>query len=468
MNGAHEDGADALPVGVSGVVAARSNVLTDSAVDPDRFLLFNGFTGALIELDAEDHGLVHGWLTAPASPVPVDLPEELGARLRGGGFVVPADFDEVATLERLRASRSRTHLSLTLAPTLQCNFRCTYCFEEHRQERMGPEVEEALRHFVAERLPHASRLSITWFGGEPLLELDLLERTQRFLRQAAEAAGIPRSFGLVTNGWFLTDDTVARLAALGPWRHFQVTLDGAAAQHDQRRVLLGGQPTFARLVANVARAVEAGIGVSVRVNVDKRNADELDGLLDALEEAAVLPRARVYLGQVNDSTEVCAHVEEHVLSRRDFARTRLRFEALLLQRGLSTSVSLPRPQCENLCVADNPNGYSVGPSGLLFKCWHEIHLGPDEAVGHLDGGSTERTQHNLASWEGYAPLERSGCRSCFAVATCMGGCPWEAARSPGEVGSCGDYRFFPEQIVRVAHLDMVERGRLRAPEEDSA
>ena len=455
---------DVLPpegLAATGGVAAPSNVLTPAATDDDLHLLFNGFTGALLELSPDETAAVRPWIAAAGTAAPAGLDARLRASLQEGGFVVPRDFHQLAALRRLRRTRADTHLSLTIAPTMQCNFRCTYCFEEHRQQRIGPETEAQLLRLVARQLPEVRQVSTTWFGGEPLLEMELLERVQRRVDAMAAAAEVSLSRALVTNGYLLSGRTVDRLAALGSWRHFQVTIDGSAVIHDGRRMLRGGQGTWTRIVAGTRRALDVGLPVSVRVNVDRRNANDLERLLDDLLEATVLPRARIYLGQVSDSTQTCAHVESYVLGRKAFARTRLRFQAALLQRGLPTSIRLPKPLCHNLRIADNPRGYVVGPSGLLFKCWNQIHMGPEVAVGHLDGQELPEATRNRAHWASYAPLDKPGCQTCFALPTCMGGCPWEAMRLDSDIGSCGDFRFYPEETVQLAHLGMVERALTR-------
>lgn len=115
-----------------GAVASRYTTLTPSAV-PGTFLAYNVFTGALLELDEADYRRLEPWAETAGAAAP-RLPAKLGKRLSEAGMLVPADVDERELLRdiRTRARANPDRLMLTIAPTMQCNFRCTYCYETHR------------------------------------------------------------------------------------------------------------------------------------------------------------------------------------------------------------------------------------------------------------------------------------------------------------------------------------------------
>ena len=96
-------------------------------------------------------------------------------------------------------------LNLTVLPTEQCNFRCVYCYESFCRGGMSPVVVTALERFLDLRAPGLDRLSIAWFGGEPLLAADVVERirplldegTARPARQRALRREVDRLSGLL-------------------------------------------------------------------------------------------------------------------------------------------------------------------------------------------------------------------------------------------------------------------------------
>jgi uncharacterized protein len=435
---------------------SRSNVLTHSAF-PGRHLLFNAFTGSLLELGDAERAIVEPWIRDPSGPIP-DLDPRLFDRLRDAGAIVPGGFDEVAALRMVRENYEarRGPLLITIAPTMQCNYRCAYCFEEHRHEFMSATTEDQLKAFIAKEIVDASYAAVTWFGGEPLLHVDCIVRVQSFIAAAADKHSIGHKISLVTNGHFLTRNVVRRLLPLGNWSAVQVTIDGDRDTHNSRRVARNGRGDFDRLMENLRSAMDEGLPLSIRMNVDATNSDQshFDRAVDALLAARVIPYASVAVGAVSASTDINAHVAPDVLSRRAVAQARARLRAALLRNGLPTGTSLPQPYCGALCTVEAKKGYTIAPSGLIFKCWNEIHLSEDHAVGHVSGRPIDRGSENLARWRAHDALSRSGCQNCTALGVCMGGCPWENRKiSTEEHAYCGEYKFYPEELIRLAHAE---------------
>ena len=141
-------------------------------------------------------------------------------------------------------------LGLMLLSHENCNFRCVYCYEEFKKNRMLPEVVEGVVALVRKRAPQLRSLSIGWFGGEPLLAFDIIEDVAMRLRSICATHGIAYSSQMTTNGYHLDADRAARCIAAGITR-YQITLDGPAETHDKLRVLASGGPTSARIVENL-------------------------------------------------------------------------------------------------------------------------------------------------------------------------------------------------------------------------
>lgn len=430
------------------------------ALLPGYTLVFNARTGALLELSDADYARARPALEGRTGGSTGD--PTLDERLQRAGCLIPSTTDEIEALRRARraASQADDVLGLTIAPTMQCNFRCTYCFEEHRQEFMTREVEDALIHFVQERSRGKRAISVTWFGGEPLMHLSSLERVQRAIDDIAARQGLGSTRALITNGYLLTEPTIQRLQALGEWDFLQVTIDGPPLLHDGRRFLVKGAGTWQRVASNVRTALDAGLPIVVRVNIDRGSTHIVREALDSLIKADVVPRASVYLGSIIDSTPSCSHMGDAVLSRKQFADAQMELQKALLELGFPSGISLPRPRC-TLCTADHESGYTIAPTGLLFKCWNEVHMSADVAVGSLVGSPVPRAEENAALWRGYDPFAKSECLQCHALPSCLGGCPWEARRLEADHGDCGQYRFHSTEMIQVAHAEQAIRKHLR-------
>ena len=124
---------------------------------------------------------------------------------------------------------------LTIALTRACNFNCVYCYEHDRKPiYMSDEVARDLIDFI-KRFPALARLSITWYGGEPLLCFDRICS----LTDKIKELDIAFTAMLVTNGYLLNEETSSKLTDL-KIETVQVTVDGREPIHNKRRPLKSG------------------------------------------------------------------------------------------------------------------------------------------------------------------------------------------------------------------------------------
>ena len=194
------------------------------------WLAFNGWSCALAELDPADKPFIEAILADPDGTV-CDTPHkhELREALLEAHFLVEDMEDElVATRADMLRDRFRTdRLLLTIAPTLNCNFRCDYCYEDHLKVNMSRAVQDALVSWVKERAGHTALLHVIWYGGEPLMPgaYPVVERLSEAFIAVCREHGVEYNAELVTNGYFLDREKMERLKALGVTM-VQVTVDG--------------------------------------------------------------------------------------------------------------------------------------------------------------------------------------------------------------------------------------------------
>ena len=189
------------------------------------------------------------------------------------------------------------------------------------------------------------------------------------------------------------------------------------------------------------------------MNTSRNNIDRIGETIAELFDQEVLPRASFYLGRVFDCTPQTAHVASDVLTSEEFADAQLRVQEALLSAGQPSGISLPRPRSGPICTADNRNGFVIAPSGLVFKCWNEIHMGPEQSVGNLMAAPHPRAEENLRSWLQHDAFRHDACRSCKALPNCMGGCPWMARMEGADRGNCGQFKSLPLEMIQIAHAE---------------
>ncbi|MBL8860805.1 MAG: radical SAM protein [Planctomycetes bacterium] len=299
--------------------------------------------------------------------------------------------DVVATMqtERLRALSNR-YLGLTLMPTEACNFRCTYCYEDFALGRMTPPVVRGVKNLLAARAPQLDTLHLSWFGGEPLLAVDIVEDIQRHvLALARENPGLRARSSMTTNAWRLERGLFEQLVGLGV-NEFQISFDGPEEIHDQKRRRLDGKGTFARIWSNVLAMRDSDLcfRVILRVHVDGENLEAMFGFVDGLKaEFGADPRFGIFLkplsryGGPNDAA---------LPILRTAAEFR-RFDELNVHaygsqgrdhiRGAGGSAS------PEVCYAAKGNSHVVRADGRLCKCTVALEH-PANTVGRLHEDGT--------------------------------------------------------------------------------
>src|SRR5688500_5141317 len=108
-----------------------------------------------------------------------------------------------------------SRLDLTVTVTGRCNFRCTYCYEDFSHGRMTPEVVNGIKQLLRRRATGLEELVLRFFGGEPLLELDLALDIAAHARRLSLSHGFELRGAVTTNGWLLTPRTAHRLCDVG-------------------------------------------------------------------------------------------------------------------------------------------------------------------------------------------------------------------------------------------------------------
>ncbi|MEQ8763733.1 MAG: SPASM domain-containing protein [Planctomycetota bacterium] len=418
------------------------------------WLAFNSWSTALAEIEPENLDFLRALLAEPdTTPCDDDEKRAMREALVDAHFLVHSDEDELTTLKAdlLRDRFSKERLDLTIAPTMNCNFRCDYCFEEHLKVTMSKPVAEALVKWTDERLQGAHALAVTWYGGEPLLPsaYPVVERLSHAFLGLAEKRGLTYDAHLVTNGFYLDRDKMKSLSALGVSK-VQLTLDGPPEIHDRRRHLLGGKGTFWRIVENLENTVDLA-EFQLRINVDRRNAMSALEVIEILVERGLAGKVRPYLAQVTFDGAACGNILEACYSNDDFARTELDIYREAAERGLPLT-RYPFRVEGAFCIADRINGFVVAPNGSLFKCWHEVTMSPQSAIGSLLDGQQEFQKANEDRFLRWDAFEKTGCRSCDVAPLCHGGCPIEAMNHPEkDTGACEHFKFHLEPLLEIRH-----------------
>ncbi len=262
----------------------------------DEEFLLNTLTDAQLVVSADVAALLDRLAAGEFIGAPSATSDEIEALdlLAENGFLVANHEEDQQALDRFLSGvkSDTTELNVTLLTTLQCNFACDYCFQgDHGDynkfaEKMTLATAERAAEWMTRELDriHPERLVLTFFGGEPLLNLPVMYLIAERMWEATQARGVEMYVNIITNGLLLTEEVVDRMRPFG-LNGVKITLDGDRDTHNRMRPLRGGQGTFDRILENI-RAVADRCPISIGGNFDERSVDSYPALLAFLKEQA--------------------------------------------------------------------------------------------------------------------------------------------------------------------------------------
>jgi uncharacterized protein len=384
-----------------------------------KLVMYNSCSNALALIEEEKYAK---FIRLCETSEPIE-DEKLERDLKAGAYLVDDDVDELALLRlnMLKARYNTSSLGLTIAPTSDCNFRCVYCYEKDsiKPVTMTAEVQDKLIEFVESRAKTLANLSVSWYGGEPLLALDIVESLTKRFKALCEKHEISYSHGMITNGYLLTKNNIARLKKLGLGM-MQVTLDGPPEDHDARRYLKGQIPTFDKIISNLRNARNSmPCPVNLRINIDRSNADKVDRLINILRENELENAVYPYLGMVENHEET--YIQDICFQSSEFSSIDLEYRKRYNTDTNGLVVSLYPRLIRNFCGADSTNGHVINADGRIYQCWSDIGI-VERCTGNLID-SSDVSRNTYLGYMLYDPTTDAECKECKYLPICMGGCP---------------------------------------------
>lgn len=404
-------------------VPSRFNAL--SHTDDNGVVLYNSYTGAVTYFSDEEKETVMSSLKRTGTEI---LENEIHKDLYDNGFLVSSNVDEKRRAQFLHQSLHRTDtMHLVLLPTEACNFRCTYCYESFERGKMDRKTINGLKALVQERATNLSNLNVSWFGGEPLISLDVIEELSHTFLSIAKENNIHYSCDLVTNGYLLTKDVFQKLLS---WNinQFMITIDGVEEVHDSRRLLAGGGKSFDKIINNLIALKDFTneFEITIRTNFDESNLHESSELIDFLTEHFADDRRFGIMfrpvgkwgGKNDDEIPVCSRT---MANKKIWELTD---EAVTQGLNMSPMITDSLLPSASVCYAAKPHSLVVGSDGQLYKC--TISLDEEfNKVGKIhEDGSLDLDYDKIASWVTSGEETDSVCQSCFYRPVCQGNhCP---------------------------------------------
>ncbi|MGL5713530.1 MAG: radical SAM protein [Paraclostridium sp.] len=349
--------------------------------------------------------------------------KELIDDLYKGCFLIDDSVNEIDSIRfSMYKDRFETgKLALTLAPTMDCDFRCVYCYEKGKNDskHMSLDTQQSIIALIDEKKDNLDQLNIVWYGGEPLLAIDIIENLSTEIIKICEENNIVYDSYIVTNGYGLTRDICEKFKKCNITA-MQITIDGPAHIHDTRRILVDGKPTYKKIIDNIVECKDLLPRVALRINVDKNNVKYLDDLLKEFNENNILDSVNPYLGHVRNTND--CYSDNTCLSIFEYSEVDYQFDSMLHNYGVPQNILKYLPKrVTAYCGADYINSHTVDPNGDLYRCWSDIgNLA--KRVGNINKRDFVINK-NITDFMLFDATTTEKCRNCKVLPLCMGGCP---------------------------------------------
>ncbi len=361
------------------------------------------------------------------------------ASLKESGTLFAEDtFEPMAGELKEKTSGVIKALCLHVAHT--CNLNCEYCFAsqgKYHGDRavVGLEVGKRALDFLIENSGTRRNLEVDFFGGEPLMNFDMIKELVKYAREIEKKYDKNFRFTLTTNGVLIDDDVID--FANREMSNVVLSLDGRREIHDRYRVDFAGNGSWDKIVPKFQKLVKAREGQNyyMRGTFTHANPDFLEDIKTMLD---------LGFNELSMEPVVCASGDPSELTEEDLPIILEQYEKLaelMLERARAGKpftfyhymIDLTGGPCIYKRISGCGSGteyMAVTPWGDLYPC-HQFVGDEKFKLGDIwNGVDNTAIQDEFMSCNVYA---RSECRDCWAKLYCSGGCAANAYHATGSV-----------------------------------
>ena len=370
--------------------------------------------------------------------------DQVTALVDDGKLFTTDTFEPMAGQLKQKTAGVVKALCLHIAHT--CNLNCSYCFAsqgKYHGDRalMSFEVGKRALDFLVENSGGRTNLEVDFFGGEPLMNFDVVKRLVAYARSIEKQAGKNFRFTLTTNGVLIDDDVID--FANKEMSNVVLSLDGRKEVHDRFRVDYNGKGSWDKIVPKFQKLVEArgGKNYYMRGTFTHHNPDFLKDIQTMLD---------LGFDELSMEPVVCAAGDPSELTENDLPIVLEQYEKLaelMMKRDAEGKpftfyhymIDLAGGPCIYKRISGCGSGteyMAVTPWGDLYPC-HQFVGEEKFKLGDIWNGVSNTTiQDEFMQCNVYA---RQECRDCWARLYCSGGCAANAYHATGSVKGVYQY-----------------------------
>ncbi len=338
------------------------------------------------------------------------------------------------------AKRETVVKALCLHVAHDCNLSCRYCFagegEYHGQRGlMSLETGKKALDFLVAASGNRVNLEVDFFGGEPLMNFDVVKKLVEYGRSLEKEHGKRFRFTLTTNGMLLDDEVLG--FANKEMGNLVLSIDGRKEIHDMMRPRRGGQGSYNEIVPKFIKAAQSRdqMNYYVRGTYTHHNLDFSEDVKHLAElgfeqisvEPVVAPPSEDYAIKEEDIPKLLEEYDilaKYLLERKKAGKP-VNFFHFMIDLSGGPCIAKRLSGCGSGCEY-----LAVSPDGDLYPC-HQFVGMKEFLMGNVDEGVTATSiREAFSRINVYSKKE---CRNCFAKLYCSGGCAANAYNFSGDI-----------------------------------
>ena len=387
------------------------------------------------------------------------------AELKEKGVLFSNDtFEHMAS--ELKAKTSGVIKALCLHVAHTCNLNCEYCFAsqgKYHGERaiMSYEVGKRALDFLVENSGNRTNLEVDFFGGEPLMNFDVVKDLVKYARSIEKEKKKNFRFTLTTNGVLIDDDVIE--FANKEMSNVVLSLDGRQEVHDRYRVDYKGEGSWAKILPKFQKLVKerGNKDYYIRGTYTHFNPDFVEDIKEMLKHGFT---------ELSLEPVVCAEGDKNQLTKEDLPIVLEQYEKLaelMLEKKKEGKpftfyhymIDLKGGPCIYKRISGCGSGteyMAVTPSGDLYPC-HQFVGEERFKLGNIfDGVSNKEVVKEFFDCNVYA---REDCKDCWAKLYCSGGCAANAYHATGSVRGVYKYgcELFKKRMECAIALSVIDQ-----------
>lgn len=375
---------------------------------------YNAFSNEFLILEPFIHELLVASINDNNVNEIKDIHNDFYYALTEKGFIVEDETDEIKLVKQKNYNliNDDTMYHITINPTMNCNFKCWYCYESHiKDSKLSEKIIDSIKkHIVHVRDTNHNlkQFKLSWFGGEPLLYYKttvkpILEFANLLFNNKINFYSTFTTNGLLIDQEMIEDFKINKVTFL------QITLDGYEEQHNKVRYISKNKGSYKKIVQNIVLLAENEINVTIRINYSKETLEKIELVAD-------------YFTDLDKKILKYIAFDFHQVWQEEDDLTSL-LDAKLIYFKNKGLISTQRDDIDNFkspCYADKKNHATINYNGEVFKCTARDFNSSSKEGDLLENGIIKWNEKYSTRLD--AKIKNTPCFSCSILPVCGGGC----------------------------------------------